>query len=317
MKKESVERCVDSGGPYCPCHLAYSGDCIRCGMLNSRNTCDCMWQGTCIYNEVKKAEYEKTSYGERKEYLCRVLEKTEIEKNLYILKIQLPSELCSKLIEPGSFVLLKSRKNQGFNAPISVMDVDTYKNILYVVIKSVGVKTKDIVANEMIYVKGGYFSGILGVREIKMVEKTNCMVVLNGLSQVNSLNVIKRLIENNNNVKVYINKGATVLDYVIDKIKKMNCEIEYIDLKKDMDFIKDYIIRKNVSLVYCGASVSVSQEIMDIIDDIDENIKLCISNNNLICCGEGLCGACRVNVCGNSIKMCKTQVDAKKYLKSL
>ncbi len=29
---------------------------------------------------------------------------------------------------------------------------------------------------------------------------------------------------------------------------------------------------------------------MNIVDSVDKNIKFAISNNNLICCGEGICG---------------------------
>ena len=44
--------CADLGSKYCPCHLAYSKDCIGCNMLNKNEICDCIWQGVCVYNEV-------------------------------------------------------------------------------------------------------------------------------------------------------------------------------------------------------------------------------------------------------------------------
>jgi succinate dehydrogenase/fumarate reductase-like Fe-S protein len=69
--------------------------------------------------------------------------------------------------------------------------------------------------------------------------------------------------------------------------------------------------------VYSGASHRFSKEVMDIVDSVDKNIKLAISNNNLICCGEGVCGACTVNINGQRVKTCKSQVDSRDYLNSL
>ena len=46
------------------------------------------------------------------------------------------------------------------------------------------------------------------------------------------------------------------------------------------------------------ASNIFNKDIMDIVDSIDENINLAVSNNNLICCGEGICGGCTVRLNG-------------------
>ena len=56
---------------------------------------------------------------------------------------------------------------------------------------------------------------------------------------------------------------------------------------------------------------------MNIVNSIDENIRFAISNNNLICCGEGICGACSINLNGLKVKTCKTQVSSKEYLDSI
>ena len=69
--------------------------------------------------------------------------------------------------------------------------------------------------------------------------------------------------------------------------------------------------------MYSGASHRFSKEVMDIVDCVDKNIKLAISNNNLIWCGEGVCGACTVNINGKRVKTCKSQVDSRDYLNSL
>ncbi len=55
---------------------------------------------------------------------------------------------------------------------------------------------------------------------------------------------------------------------------------------------------------------------MDIVDSVDPNIDLAISNSNLICCGEGSCGACTIEVNGKRIKSCKAQIDSRAFLNS-
>lgn len=309
--------CADSGSKYCPCHLAYSKDCIRCNMLNKNKTCDCMWQGVCIYNEVN--HNKNSPVVERLEYLCDIETMTSIEENTYLIKIKIPKELSKDLRSPGAYVLVKRKDKESnvFSAPISVMDVDLDKNTLEVIVRPVGIKTKGITKFDQVYIKGPYFNGLFGIKEIKSISKSNCLIILNGLSQVNSINVIQRLIENNNKVDVFVNHNGIILDNVIQKIYNLGASIYHIDIEADKEFITDYIKSNNIKLVYSGASNHFNKVVMDIVDSIDENIKLAVSNNNLICCGEGICGACCIDLNGVKIKSCKTQINSREYLKSI
>ncbi|WP_303005210.1 2Fe-2S iron-sulfur cluster-binding protein [Romboutsia ilealis] len=309
--------CADSGSKYCPCHLAYSKDCIRCNMLNKNKTCDCIWQGVCIYNEVNHNKNSKVI--ERQEYLCDIEAMTSIEENTYLIKIKIPKELSKDLRSPGAYVFIKGKDKESniFSAPISVLDVDLEKNTLEVIIKQVGIKTKGIINSDQVYIKGPYFNGLFGIKDIKSMSKSNCLVILNGLSQVNSINVIQRLIENNNKVDVFINHNGVILDNVIQKIYDLGASIYHIDIEEDKEFIADYIKSNDIKLVYSGASNRFNKEVMNIVDAIDENIKLAVSNNNLICCGEGICGACCIDLNGVKVKSCKTQINSREYLKSI
>ena len=81
MYRGNNKICVDCGSQYCPCHLAYTGDCIKCSLIRGEKTCDCVWQGICVYNEVQHSNEELVN--ERKEYSCDILEKSEIAENLF------------------------------------------------------------------------------------------------------------------------------------------------------------------------------------------------------------------------------------------
>ena len=317
MKKSNIQFCADAGGRYCPCHLAYSGDCIKCSLIRGEKVCDCKWQGVCIYNQL---QHDKISgVNERKEVLCDILDSEEIGIDLYLIKIQIPKCMTKDLCEPGAYVFLKdkNKENTMFNAPISVMDIDEENNILEVIVHPRGVKTKPIVKSDKVFVKAPYFNGIFGIKEVKSNMSQNCVVILNGLSQVNSINVIKRLIKNNNHVEVFLNTKGGVLDIVKEKILNMGVNINDINLRQDKDLIADYIRRENVSFVYSSASVGFSKDVMNIVDSVDKNIKFAISNNNLICCGEVICGACVVNMNGCQVKTCKAQLDSREYLHSI
>ncbi len=283
MKKYNIQFCADAGGKYCPCHLAYSGDCIKCSLIRGEKVCDCKWQGVCVYNQLQHDK--NVGVNERKEVLCDILDSKEIGADLYLIKIQIPKCMTRDLCEPGAYVLLKdkNKENTMFNAPISVMDVDEENNILEVIVHPRGVKTKPIVNADEVVVKAPYFNGIFGIKEIKSNMEQNCAVVLNGLSQVNSINVIKRLIKNHNHVEVFLNTKGGILDVVKEKIVSMGVNINDINLRYDKDLLADYIRRENVSFVYSGASVGFSKDVMNIVDSVDKNIKFAISNNNLIC----------------------------------
>ena len=304
--------CADSGSKYCPCHLAYSNDCIRCNMLNKNKTCDCMWQGVCIYNEVK--HNKNSPVVQRSEYLCDIESMKVVEDNTYLIRIKIPKELSKDLRSPGAYVLIKRKDKESdiFSAPISVMDVDLDKNILEVIVRPIGIKTKGIINFNQVYIKGPYFNGLFGIKDIKSTSKSNCLIILNGLSQVNSINVIRRLIENGNKVDVFINHNGVILDNVVQKIYDLGANIYHIDIAQDKEFISDYI-KSN----YSGGSNHFNKSVMDIVDYVDENIKLAVSNNNLICCGEGICGACSIDLNGVKVKTCKTQVNSREYLKSI
>lgn len=317
MGKYKVQYCADAGGKYCPCHLAYSGDCIKCSLIRGDKVCDCKWQGVCVYDNLKHNKV--VPIEERVEELCQIIENKEIEENVFYLKIKIPSNIIRNLCEPGAYVFLKDKNRDSsiYNAPISVMDIDEKNNILEVVVVPRGIKTKPLVKNSEVMVKAPYFNGIFGLREIKSTSYKNCVIILDGMSQVNSINVIKRLLRNNNHVDVFINENGKKLELIESKIKEMGLNITYFDIETKKDLLQKYIMENEVSLVYSCGLIPFNKKVLDIVDNINEDIKFVIPNNNLICCGEGICGACTIRLNGCRIKTCKTQVDGREFLKGL
>lgn len=316
MKKGSGKICADAGSKYCPCHLAYCGECIKCPLIRGEKCLNCSWQGVCIYNELEHSKNSKIM--QREEYICDIKDIKEIRDNVYLIKIQVPKNIIIDLKSPGAYLLIKGidKDSDIFNAPISVMDVDDKNSILEIVIKPIGVKTKNIITFKKIRIKGPYFNGIFGIKEIKSTARKNVVVIGNGLSLVNSINVVKRLIENNNKVEVFVNNQAEILNEVVEKLEKLGVNVYITDINENRNFLLDYIKRNDISLVYSAGGNRFNKYIMDIVDGCSRDISFAISNNNLICCGEGICGACTINVNGEKVKSCKMQIDSRDFLNS-
>lgn len=317
LKRICIQPCADAGSRYCPCHLAYSGDCIQCSLIQGSKTCDCIWQGVCIYNELM--HNRNIPSNEKMDVLCDIQTKQEILEDIYLLEIKTPKKLLEELVNPGSYIILRCEDevDSRYNVPISVMDIDIENEILTVVVKEVGHKTKLLLSFDKIWVRGPYLNGVFGLKEFKLTSNSNVAVILSGLSQVNAPKIIKYLQKNNNNVEVFIDSRRTIVNQVVEKIKELDVNIHIINTKEDEQLIKDYIVRNNVKLVYSGGFNKFNKEIMELVDSIDENIRFTIANNNLIVCAEGICGGCTVVVNGKRVKSCKAQIDARDYLKSL
>ena len=317
MERPNNQFCADAGGKFCPCHLGKSGDCIKCSLIRGEKTCDCKWQGVCIYNILQHDKILPVE--ERMEVSCKVIESIEIEKNIYLIKIKVPPYILRDLCEPGAYIFLKDkdRENNYFNAPISVMDIDEENSILEVVVVPRGIKTKPLVNCDEIIVKAPYFNGIFGLKEIKSNSCNKCVIVLDGLSQVNSINVIRRLIRNNNEVEVFINEKGKRLSLVEEKLKEMNIKINLFNLDNKKDELINYIKNNDISFVYSCGLIYFNKCILQLVDDINNEIKFAIPNNNLICCGEGICGACTVRLNNCRIKTCKAQMNGREFLSNL
>ena len=51
------------------------------------------------------------------------------------------------------------------------MDVDLDKNILEVIVRPIGIKTKGIINFNQVYIKGPYFNGLFGIKRYKKAHQ--------------------------------------------------------------------------------------------------------------------------------------------------
>lgn len=317
MSHEIID-CIDAGSEFCPCHLAESGDCILCSQLCGKEFCDCInWKGVCIFQEYRW-NGEKAKEG-RKTYSSTILDKEPLAKDIFIFTIAVTHALAQNLVYPGSFVFLrKEGTSELYNSPISIMEVDTEKNFIKVVVKACAVKTKTICELEkgdLILVKGPFWNGALGLKRINEAKNKTSLIIIKGIGQAPAVQVMKQLYNNGNKIIALIDTGDVgdifinkYLDkYNVKVIKSKSSIFDGEDITKELkDYITTFMNTEDLNLIHCAAHDLI---ILKLIQYVNEKVNVSCSNNAKMCCGEGLCGSCTCFKGTKVKRMCKVQVN--------
>ncbi|MDP4177581.1 MAG: sulfide/dihydroorotate dehydrogenase-like FAD/NAD-binding protein [Bacillota bacterium] len=318
-----IKDCIDAGTEYCPCHLAETGDCLLCSQLAGKNFCDCInWKGVCIYQEY--IWNGGKSKEERKNYICEIYKKENIFKNVILLTIRVKHELAQNLIHPGSYVFLRDiNSNQYFDFPISIMDTDLEENTITLAIEIKGVKTKKfnlLKEGEKIDIRGPYWNGELGLKNIYNSRDGKSILIARGIGQAPLVPVLKKLYSNGNKTTVIIDNADYDKSFIDEYLTMCNSKvIECSTLNKGelslelINILNNEINDENINLVHCSGPDILIFKTLEFIND---KIAFSCCNNAKMCCGEGVCGACTVRYQGHIIKkLCKIQSDPKYIFK--
>ena len=193
--------CIDSGSEYCPCYLAETGDCMTCSMLQGEDFCHCNWRGICIYSEyVDNGNRRKQ---ERQNQNIEVVDIEKINENSFILKMKASKTLLRLLKEPGAYVFLRGENlPEYFNTPMSIMDIDEEDGYLYIAYQVIGSKTQKLKASmDKLIVRGPYWNGLHGMKNLKKTANKNCLVVARGIAQAPAILVLKKLVKTAMNIE--------------------------------------------------------------------------------------------------------------------
>ena len=311
MTKKIRYECIDAGSEYCPCYLAETGDCITCSHLQGRSFCDCNWRGVCIFqNYFFNGEKAKTA---RQTYNAKIIDKYKIGDNLLIFKISVMKTLARQLKQPGSYIFIRNgKKPEYFDIPMSIMYSDDYNGEIHVAVQIIGSKTKSLLSiDDEILVRGPYWNGLLGLKRLKTVTKSNALIVARGVALAPAVLVSNYLLKNNNNVTFIADKGKLEKIFIhpyIENKEMITIEAD-ITSEKGKILIEELIRNNHYDLCYSGGSDKQHSVIYNIINKLSPNMKLALSNNKEICCGEGICGACSIKVGKKVLKACKGQID--------
>ena len=91
------------------------------------------------------------------------------------------------------------------------------------------------------------------------------------------------------------------------------------NISEEVYSIVDEAIRGNVAHIHLGLSNYAIKKLVEYIESkAGSDVSLSCINNSHMCCGEGICGACTVNVDSRKIvHLCKEQMDVYDYGKLL
>ncbi|WP_312884148.1 sulfide/dihydroorotate dehydrogenase-like FAD/NAD-binding protein [Clostridium psychrophilum] len=309
----------------CPCHLAETGDCILCSQLAGKDFCDCCnFNGVCIYQEYASNNYKAKE--SRKYYNCKILEKNKIEQNVITLVVGASDKLVSELVHVGSYIFVRRPDTETrFDTPISIMDTDTKNNTLTIAIELKGAKTKALdvlkVGDELL-VKGPFWNGTLGLKNIYKLINSKCLIVARGIGQAPMIPVIKHLHSNNNEIIVVLDNSPYKSSFINEYLKKYAAKVIQCNTIEDgritSEFnaiINDLTSNSDIDLVHCDAADVLNYELMKAVEKIDKNINYSCCNNAKMCCGEGVCGCCtRINNDLKLRRLCKMQTEPKYVL---
>ena len=321
MFKETID-CIDAGSEFCPCHLAESGECILCSQLQGSHFCDCLnWKGVCIYQELYNNGNKAKE--QRKTYTCKVCEKVLCQDDVLLIKFEAPHKLVIDLSKPGSFIFIRTEENIYFDVPISILDANIDTNIISIMIEIRGVKTKkllEIKEGGNITIRGPYWNGVFGVKNIKKQKDSNAIVLARGIGMAPMLPVIKKLKENNNQVTVILDKAPFKDIYVTDYLEALEIvpqEMNLID-KGELSAeakvsIKSLIKYNSINLIHIAGADILTFKVIDYLDELErKDIDLSCCNNFKMCCGEGVCGSCTTRFSGHRVKrFCKVQANPR------
>lgn len=315
MKKR--QECIDAGSEYCPCYLAETYNCLTCSRLQGKEFCDCNWRGICIYQEYLTNGNKIKE--QRDYYKSKINEIKKIGKDAYMMKLKVTKKLARELKEPGAYVFLRDeRLPQYFDVPMSIMQSDDFSGEITIAFKVVGAKTISLMeSKDDVLVKGPYWNGVYGLSNIENMKNKRCLVVARGISQAPALPIIEKLIRNKNKVFLILDKGSIGETFIKKFIKDIDIDIYEEDVMSDkgIHLIKDILTNKEINLIFSAGSDLLHNKIISMIDELKIEPFIAITNNNEICCGEGICGACILRLKeGTKVKTCKVQIDSRKII---
>jgi NAD(P)H-flavin reductase len=243
-----------------------------------------------------------------------------VEKNVVIFNISAPHELIKNLVHPGSYIFLRSTKaSQFYDVPISIMDTNADENIITVAIEIKGIKTKSL--NELkdgdnIFIRGPFFNGELGLRNIFKSKEGTAVVIIRGIGQAPVVPVLKKLYSNGNKIIVILDKARFKNVFINKYLEMCNCTVINCNtlqagaISEELkNILTNLLENENINLIHCSAPDILNFKVLDFIDG---KVDFSCCNNAKMCCGEGICGACSTRYKGQRVKkLCKVQIEPK------
>lgn len=293
---EEFRTCADAGSVNCPCVLASCDRCLICSRLSGKDCCSCSWQGICVYNEF--LQNGSVPAGRRTGNLYRIQKKIWYGKDLAVIRLEAPRGFAEKSSVPGSCVFARAAGDpESFDMPVSVMRADYETGLIELAVRMCGPKSRRLLAAEsFMQVRGIYCNGLLGAEKLISGRRKSVLCMSKGVG-IAPVSAYCRWATGRDRIDVVADLDKVNRAFAEECLKGCSLRsLEYTGLPLG-DMTK--LVEKYDVVVLCAS------------DYYQKNIlipkeKAVYSNNAVMCCGEGICGACiHVDADGKEHRMCK------------
>ncbi|MBP2634233.1 MAG: pyrK 1 [Firmicutes bacterium] len=320
-------RCIDINSPYCPCLLSETNHCTFCSHLKGEATCDCNWSGVCILYEkqwqLKKDHWGSTSDIDtpvRLEAETKFSIKEQIAADTYVLTIEVNSELAQSLDKCGSFVFLRRPSDQQFyHFPVGVMKITG--NLIHVVVETIGPKSTRLLAdnNNQVLVRGPYYNGIFGQPWIDNIDNGKILLIVGGIGQAPAVAIVRQLVKKNNHIKVIAAPGKVGQIFIADELTDLDVQLQEVTSmrQRGMRYLSDCLANSQEcpDLIISAGPDEQHYGVIAVMHAAGISLPMAATNNNTMCCGEGICGSCqKVTKDNKRVRTCKVQTDFSQFI---
>ncbi len=235
--------------------------------------------------------------------MVKILSLEEIAPEIYKMKVKTP-EIARKAL-PGQFAIIRIDE-EGERVPLTITDFEREKGTLTIIFQKVGKTTHEL----SLLARGNSLSDVVGpLGKPSHIEKFGTVVCVGGGIGAAPVYPIARALRDAGNYVVTIN-GARSKDFLIleKELRQISNELHVTtdDGTKGRrgfvtDVLKELLDKGKVDLVVAIGPAIMMQFVCKTTKAY--KVKTVVSLNPIMVDGTGMCGACRVEV-GGETKFC-------------
>ncbi|HHW26436.1 MAG TPA: hypothetical protein GXX23_03730 [Firmicutes bacterium] len=301
LKRESAP-CFDAGSKYCPCELALLGQCVACSQLRGKNVCACGWSGVCVslqfaFNGSRPAPGRVPSTVSILEQ--RVMDDTPDDVRVLILTLDVPQDVATWSVFPGSFVMLRPQgRSERWNVPLCVTRAqDSSLEVMMEVLgpKTIALDTAASSGSNLI-LTGPFWSGIQGIENLRKFGGGRVLAVAKGIGQATLLQAAEYVAHRGGFLRAMIGPGPLGSVFSAGLLTSLGASVEVMPKAKDHNLrrIAGELSAGGYDLLLSSGSDTQHQNLKSLLGEMPEPPAFAWSSNLTMTCAEGICGSCLV-----------------------
>lgn len=238
--------------------------------------------------------------------MYKILKNEKISPDSYLMQIKYP--IPGNKVLPGKFVIVMAKKDSE-RIPLTIYDYDSEKEILSVIYQVIGASTEELsTLKDEIYVVAGPLGNANEICANPIEFKNKRIVyIAGGVGIAPVYPQVKYLKEHGIKVDVIYGSRRKDLLLIRDEIESVSDNVRYATDDGSYGthgFVTD-ILNENIKdydIVVAIGPIIMMKNVAALTKKY--NIKTIVSMNPLMVDGSGMCGACRVEVDGQSKFAC-------------